>query len=305
MKSMAKTIGLWGVLGVASLSWGAGAGTSAGDFLTLGAGSRLAGMGGGGTALIDDASTLYWNPGAMTSVPKKSAVLMHTAYLESTSYSQASYVQNFGRLGAGGISFNYFSSGDIDKKDTSGADSGSFSPNDMAVTLGYAKTVGPVSLGGGVKYVKTTIVDSASTFALDLGLESKPLLNDKLRLAATAYNLGGTLTYDQEAEDLPQEFRLGAAYQITKKVSLVLDGASPKSGDTYFAGGAEYKHSWGDQWGLGARAGYSTRTAGDVSGLTGVTFGLGVSRGAFGLDYALVPQGDLGITHWMALVYRE
>lgn len=304
MKTMTRALSLLGALGVASLGWGAGSGTSAGDFLTLGAGSRLAGLGGGGTALIDDASSLYWNPGAMTSVPKRSAVLMHTAYLESTSYSQASYVQNFGRLGAMGVSLNYFSSGDIPQKDTDGADTGSFSPKDTAASLGWAKILGPVSLGGSAKYVKTTIVDSASTLALDLGVESQPLMKDRLRLAATAYNLGGTLKYDKEEEDLPQEFRVGAAYKISK-VNLVLDGAFPKSGDTYFAGGAEYKQSLGDQWGFGARAGYSTRTAGDVSGLTGVTFGLGLSRGSFGLDYALVPQGDLGMTHWMALVYRE
>jgi hypothetical protein len=305
MKTLTKVFCLIGGLGLSASSWGGGAGTSTGDFLTLGSGSRLAGLGGGGTALIDDASALYWNPGAMTEVPKRSAVLLHTSYLESTSFSQASYVENLGGAGAVGMSLNYFSSGDIPQNDINGIDDGSFSPNDMAVTVGYAKKVGPVSVGGAGKYVKSTIVESASTLAMDLGVQSRPLLNDRLRLAASGYNLGGTLKYESESEDLPQEYRLGAAYRVTSKVNLVLDGAFPKSADTYFAGGAEFIQEWGDDWGLGLRAGYSSRTAGDVSGLTGITFGLGVSRGPLGIDYAMVPQGDLGMTHWIALVYRQ
>lgn len=302
---MTRGMMLLGWLGASSLVWAGGAGTATGDFLTLGSGSRVAGMGNGGTALIDDASTLYWNPGAMTSVPHKSAVLMHTTYLESTSYDQATYVQNFGRLGALGIGVYFFSSGNIPQKDINGNDTGTFTPKDTSVSLGYAKILGPVSLGGSVKYVKTTIVDSASTFALDLGIQSQPLLNNHLKLAATATNLGGSIKYDSEQEDLPQEYRVGGAYSLSSKLSLVLDGAFPKSGDTYVAGGIEYKQPVKENWAMAGRAGYSTRTAGDVSGLTGVTFGLGISRQSLGIDYALVPQGDLGMTHWIALVYRE
>jgi hypothetical protein len=44
-----------------------------------------------------------------------------------------------------------------------------------------------------------------------------------------------------------------------------------------------------------------TGTAGDVSGLTGVTFGAGLTRKGMGIDYSLVPQGDLGMTHWISL----
>ena len=305
MKTVARGVILVGWMGVSSLAWAGGAGTTAGDFLTLGSGSRLAALGGAGIALVDDSTSLYWNPGAMTSVPNQSAELMHASYLESTSYNEGSYVRNFGRMGAFGVNLNYFSSGDLPQKDTGGNDAGTFTPNDMAVSLGYAKILGPVSVGGSAKYIKTTILNSASTVALDLGLQSKPLLHDRLRVAATATNLVGSLKYDTEKEDLPREFRIGAAYLITPKLSVVLDGAFPKSADTYFAGGAEYNQTWGEKWGLAARAGYSSRTAGDVSGLTGVTFGLGISRGSLGFDYALVPQGDLGMTHWMALVYRE
>ena len=37
-------------------------GTSAGQFLKIGVGSRAIGLGGAFTAIADDASSLYWNP---------------------------------------------------------------------------------------------------------------------------------------------------------------------------------------------------------------------------------------------------
>ena len=298
-------LGVVGVLGGVCTGWAAGAGTSTGDFLSLGAGSRLAGLGNAGTALIDDASSLYWNPAAMTRVNKQSALLMHTSYLESSNFSQGYYTHSFGTKGSLGVGLNYFSSGDLDRKDTSGADDGSFSPNDMSLAIGYARKVGPVSLGAGLKYVKSTIVDSASTFTTDFGVLSDPLVNKKLRVSATATNVGGSMKYDKESEDLPREFRVGGSYFLIPKLSLVADMGVPKSGDSYLAGGAEFTQTVKDAWAFAGRAGYSTRTAGDVSGLTGVTFGLGVSRGTLGFDYALVPQGDLGMTHWIALVYKK
>jgi hypothetical protein len=54
-------------------------------------------------------------------------------------------------------------------------------------------------------------------------------------------------------------------------------------------------------WSAAGRLGYNTGTAGDVSGLTGVTFGAGLTRKGLGIDYSLVPQGDLGMPHWIAL----
>ena len=57
-------------------------------------------------------------------------------------------------------------------------------------------------------------------------------------------------------------------------------------------------------WSAAGRLGYNTATAGDVSGMTGVTFGAGISRKGLGVDYALVPQGDLGMTHWIALTFN-
>jgi hypothetical protein len=102
-------------------------------------------------------------------------------------------------------------------------------------------------------------------------------------------------------EDLPTTIKGGAAYRMSKRVAFALDAAFPKEEDAYVMGGAEYEMPIATDWSAAARLGYNTGTAGDVSGLTGVTFGAGLTRKGLGIDYSLVPQGDLGMTHWIAL----
>ncbi|MBK8575460.1 MAG: PorV/PorQ family protein [Elusimicrobia bacterium] len=275
------------------------AGTTAGEFLALGA--RTPAMGGAGVALADDATSLYYNPAAMTLVKNQSVVLMHTAYLDSSYFSQGAYVRNLGAKGSFGANFHYFNAGSIDSTDTSGASAGSITPDDMAMTAGYGRTLGPVSVGAGLKYVKSKLVDSASTWALDLGVLSQGFLGDRLRVGGSITNLGSGLKYESEKEDLPTTIKGGAAYQMSKRVAFALDAAFPKEEDAYVMGGAEYEMPIATDWSAAGRLGYNTGTAGEVSGLTGVTFGAGLTRKGMAIDYALVPQGDLGMTHWVSL----
>lgn len=293
------------LLGTASIVWAGGAGTTTSEFLTLGAGARIPALGGAGVALVDDATALYWNPAAMTRVKNQSAMLMHTAYLDSSYLSQGAYVRKMGSVSAVGANLHYFNAGSIDGTDPSLNSIGSFTPSDMAFTIGYARPIGPVDVGLGGKYIQSKLVDTASTFALDMGVLTHPLVNASLRLGASLSNLGGSMKFDNENEDLPMIIRTGGAYQITNRLMGVLDLNFLKNDDAYLAGGFEYKSPIGPDWSAAGRVGYNTGTAGDVSGLTGVTFGAGISRKSLAIDYSLVPQGDLGMTHWISLVYRE
>jgi hypothetical protein len=280
---------------------GRAAGTTAGEFLTLGAGARIPALGGAGVALVDDATSLYYNPAAMTQVKSQSVVLLHTAYLDSSYFSQGAYVRNVGAKGSLGANLHYFNSGSIDSTDSSGASAGSLTPDDMAMTVGYGRALGPVNVGAGLKYVKSKLVDTASTWALDLGVLSQAFLGDRLRVGGSITNLGSGLKYDSEEEDLLTTIKGGAAYRMSKRVAFALDAAFPKEEDAYVMGGAEYEMPIATDWSAAGRVGYNTGTAGDVSGLTGVTFGAGLTRKGMGIDYSLVPQGDLGMTHWISL----
>jgi hypothetical protein len=277
------------------------AGTTTGEFLTLGAGARAPAMGGAGVALTDDATSLYYNPSAMTQVKNQSVVLMHTAYLDSSYFSQGAYVRNMGAKGSFGANLHYFNAGSIDRTDTSGASAGSLTPDDVSMTVGYGRSLGPVNVGAGVKYVKSKLLDSASTWALDLGILSQGFWGDRLKVGGSITNLGNGLKYESEKEDLPMTIKAGAAYHLSDRVAFALDTAFPKDEDAYVMGGAEYEMPIAKDWSAAGRLGYNTGTSGDVSGLTGVTFGAGLTRKGMGIDYSLVPQGDLGMTHWISL----
>jgi hypothetical protein len=312
----------------------AGDGGAAGMFLTLPAGARSAALGEGGVALIDDASTLHLNPARMSKLNRASVVGTHGAYVDGSFADQIDYVAAKKKWGTWGVGFQYFSAGPVDQTDSAGTTLGSFTPNDQAVTAGYARPFGPVTAGLGAKYVRSTLIDSAQTLSMDLGVETKPLLENKLTLGFVGQNLFGSLKYDQENSDLPMMLKAAAAYGIKQNWDFVLDATFPKQEKNYFSIGTEYrlklmnvspatpkgkthppakgkkKNSVSEasllpppNWGVALRGGYNTKTS-EVDGFAGFSMGLGVRHKSLSVDYAFLPFGDIGNTHWITLGWR-
>jgi hypothetical protein len=271
-------------------------GTTTAEFLNLGVGGRAAAMGEAYSALANEATALYWNPAALTQVPSKSVTFMHAAYLDSSRFDYAAYAQNFGKVGSLGVGVQYFSAGDITQTDSSGADVGSFNPNDRAISLGYGIQVVGFGLGATVKQISSKLTQSDTTLSADIGVLSPAYLENRLRLAFTGRNLMGSLKYRSESEDLPTEYRLGSGYKFNDRWIGGLDLAFPKNADPYQAIGTEYVWGSKDSFTLGGRLGYSTRSK-DVDGFSGFSFGAGFGLKSVSLDYAIVPFGDVGTAH--------
>ncbi len=282
-------------------------GTTAAGFLKLGAGARAEGLGQAYAAAADEASALYWNPAALTRVERRSATFMHLAFVESSAFDYGAYAHNLGAArGAFGVGVQYASAGGIPQTDEAGAETGRFTPNDLAFSLGYARllqTGGPLavfdgaSVGLSAKLVRSQIVATAQTYAFDLGALSKPYVDGRLRVAGVIRNLGGALRFEEESAELPLEVRTGGSYRFSKPWLLALDAAFPRDGGPYVAAGAEYRWAAGDAWALIPRLGLNTRTLGDVDGFSGVSFGLGWAAGKLGFDYAFLPVGGVALTH--------
>jgi hypothetical protein len=310
---MKKFILAVGLLCVAASGWSrdfsdAAVGTTAAGFLKLGVGARAVAMGEAYSAVTDDAGSLYWNPAGLARVEKSSVLLMHTAYINSSFFDYGAYAQNLGNgWGTMGLSVQYFSAGQIMETDEFGTDLGNFTPQDAAVSFGYAYTAGPdegwasgFSGGLAVKYIRSSILATAQTSAVDFGILSPEYWN-RLKLSFAMSNLGGELRFDKAKENLPLLFRTGSAFKISENLLTSLDFVFPRDARPYAGVGAEYRSHLTESLAGSARAGYNSQTVGSVTGFSGASFGVGLSMSGIGIDYAFLPFGGIGLTHWVSL----
>ncbi len=291
-------------LGMALCLWAGSpalaAGTVGAEFLRMGAGARGMSMGEGFSALVDDATALYWNPGALATLENRSATLMHAKTIEDSFYDFGAYGQKLGGGGIG-VGFQYYSAGSVDVTDNGGNKTGTSTPNDVAVLIGYGRQIGGFQAGVTGKLVQSTLVDKASTFAGDAGVLTPWYWQERVRLSATVVNVGGKLTYDEESTDLPMALRAGAGVRVMKNWLAGMDVVAPKGDDTYVGVGTEYKIPVGTTMGLALRAGYNTQDRGGSDGISG---GVGFRFEGLDVDYALVTQGDFDASHRVSVGLR-
>jgi hypothetical protein len=271
-------------------------------------------MGEAYTALPTEADAIYWNPAALTRVEHHSATLMHEALPAGINYEFLGYGQKLGASTALGASVQYLSQPSIDQTDSSGFSTGStFRPSDFAAAAGGAYAFhnedfgvfDGASLGATVKYIRSSITTTASTVGGDLGFLSAPfaVFDRDMRIAYVASNLGGTLKYQQKAESLPTNLRLGASWALTKGWLLAFDVDEPLDNSPYYALGTEYRLQVNDDASFSGRLGVSTRALGDAGSFSGLSLGLGARLKNYGLDYAFAPLGALGMTNTLSLNY--
>lgn len=284
------------------------AGTTTADFLNLQVGARAAAMGGAYTAISEEASAVHWNPAGLVQIPKLSAVFMRAQYLEEVSYQYAAYAHrlSYDSVIAGSVLLTDI--GSISQTDISGNTLGSFTPRDQVYTISYSKAILEfsdkdidVSVGVSAKYIKSQIVHSAKAYAGDVGIMTYNFSDIPYRLAVTATNMGGGLTYDTESNPIPLTFKLGAAVNPFRNLLVATDFVMPKQNSPSFRLGAELAATPNELTRLCVRAGLDTQRLRD--GIGGFSMGLGATLHFFSLDYALVPMGELGSTHRISLTF--
>lgn len=284
-------------------------GTSSAEFLRLGVSARAAALGEAFSAVVDDASSLFYNPAGMAAVTKNALSFTHSPYLADTSCDYGGYVRKLQQGNAWGVGVQYFGAGDIQQTDAAGQDVAVVRPYGLAVTGAYAQPVWTGegvpdfmrggSIGLSMKYVRQQLVRSAWTVGFGAGFQSRFFEDGRLRFAAALDNVGGRLRFDQESDPLPVTLRAGALWKAAPDIAWSFEALFPRDAPPAAAVGAEYDQGW-----FALRAGLNTTTLGEVAGFSGVTAGLGFRQEGWSVDYALAPFGVLGLAHRISLSVR-
>lgn len=280
-------------------------GTSAGQFLKLGAGARAVGMGEAYTAAAAGSDAIYWNPAGLERVEARDATFMHSMYLADISYDFASYAQRLGPYSAMGLGMQYVNAREFEQTDAAGNNMGTYQPDDLALSLGYARrwrrSGGQdfLTLGLAGKFIRSRVVETAQTGAADLGFLWS--VTPKMSLGAAAQNLGGPLKYKDVSNPLPMFFRAGAAYRVNDRVMFDLDGQFPRDYAPSAAVGTEFRKPLSEELWMSGRLGFNSRTLGDIRGLNAITAGMGLSWEGYSFDFAWVPYGAVGTAYRFSL----
>lgn len=278
-------------------------GESGALFLRIGMGARAAGMGEAHIAVAEDASSAFWNPGAMAAVLGTNAMLMHNEYMQSVRLEQMTLTHEteYGTLGLG-FSGLYMDELDRYEDVPSGTPLGTFPVYDVAVSIGFSRYLFPdLAVGASVKPIYQKIDDrSAKGVAFDVGVFHVSRIPG-VKLGAVIANLGAPMKFVSEEFALPREIKVGASYERNIPAArggmlLALDIVFPNDGDVKEHIGIEYNYTRKLFLRAGFKSGYESY---------GATFGLGVAYRSLCLDYGvMLVRNDLGDSHRFSLGFH-
>lgn len=292
------------LLGLAAGARASGPGTTAAPFLKMAMSPRAVAMGGAFGALADDSGAVFVNPAGLAQSETTEVAVDFTTYLQDAKMGNISYS---GRAGANRFGFGatFMTVGDIDRFSRTDAvgpvqSLGTFSSNDMAFTLAYAKkefmqeTVAGLDGGLAVKLIRSSIDDNAAfAAAVDAGVIYRA--SEKINFSMAVQNLGTAMKFEEESDPLPLNLRAGMLYRPSAGLNLVAEINEYLQDEKFYpAFGAEY---WlRDALALrgGYKFGYDTSNLGTEVGLS---LGFGIKVAGLGVDYAYLPFGDLGNVH--------
>jgi len=272
-------------------------GSTLAAFLLQPASARTAAIGQAFTAVADDPTAVAINPGGLTRVTHPAFAAMYDRLDTDIGMSDLAGSLPLGP-GVAGLSVAFLSFGSYDQRDINGLVTGTDAPTEVAVDAGFAVShpdwMGiPGSSGVTIEMVKEAWGGpvGAATFG------SVIPACDGLSLGWSAQHIG----VPRHGTTLPAMLNLGAAYVHPAFLHLTTDAIYPVTTQRLIvAVGAEAVPDPR----LALRAGYRWSLGnGSLTGLTGLSAGIGIRLLRFAVDYAIRPFGDLAISQTLSLSY--
>ena len=226
------------------------AGTSAAQFLKLGVGAKEIAMAGATAGLVNNESSMYWNPAGLVNVKKIGIYASHTKWFADINHSYFGFIIPIGSDQTIGISATSLTMDEIEiTTELEPKGTGEFfEASDACIGLSYSiRLVDFFTFGSTVKYITQNIYnESASTIAIDIGTQ----LNTGymgLKVGMSFTNFGGKLqlegrdlqkTYDPnlnnsanngvksnlstESWELPTNFRVGIGWDAINRYDAAM-----------------------------------------------------------------------------------
>ncbi len=247
-------------------------GTTAVPFLGISVGPRATAMGGAFTAMCNDATALYYNPGSIAQMENSQFLACHTGWLVNTSLNWIGFVFKLDPSNAIGIHITHLDYGeeDVTTVDEPEGTGEKWTALDFAAGLSYARNLTDrFSIGGSVKYVQQRLWnESASAFAMDVGLLFVTDFNN-MKLGMSISNFGTDMHMDgkdllkridldpkvlgnnetivsklkTENWPLPLFFRVGVAMDLmhlgTNRITIAIDALRPSDNTEIINAGGE------------------------------------------------------------------
>ena len=282
------------------------------SFLRIEPSARAASLGGSFSAMYgDDANAMFYNPALLNDQMHRA---LSVSFVNHVSDLRASFIA-FGlhedRIGSMGIGVRFLSWGKLTETDEEGNDLGSFSSNDLAITLGLSRIYADrVRLGVNIHSILSSVASfNSSALALDLGMLYHSIEGD-FTFSASVNNLGVVLSSLGSVNDeLPLDFKLS----VTKRLrhlplllsltgynlhdyTIITENATPlEQIMEHVSLGGEFQFSEG----FNVRFGYNHRrheTLKTKSRLdfAGFGFGVGLKISSFRFDYAYNSWSEAG-----------
>ncbi len=182
-------------------------GSTAFNFLEIEIGSSGSAMGGAYVSMVDDASSIYWNPACLTNIRTNSALFMHQEWvLDMSQYYIASSI-NLNQIGTLGFALNYFDYGreEVTTLDAQDGTNEFYLARDYSLSLAYARRIVEYfSFGTSIKYLSSNIWHmSANAVAIDLGVKIDTKFFSKsddskngMKIGMSISNFGTKVKYD-------------------------------------------------------------------------------------------------------------
>ncbi|MBU3012285.1 type IX secretion system protein PorQ [Polaribacter vadi] len=188
------------------------------QFLNLSTSARQISLGGEVLTLIDDVNQPIWNPSTINSEIDNKVSVNYSSYLAGINIGSLSYAKLISRrFGTIHGSIKYLDYGTLIGADDEGNETGDFSANDLAISIGYARNLPWTNLffGASIKIINSRISNyNSAGVAGDFGiLYYSPYKPYSFTLVAR--NVGSQIkTYDGTNEKLPFKVALGGSYQL-------------------------------------------------------------------------------------------